>query len=92
MHEFLEVKTPYTQWFERMVGYGFDENIDFAPHSQKSESGGASGVKVILDHALKVDMAKEISMIQRNEKGKQARQYFIDVEKQFKLQHSVEYA
>lgn len=83
LHEFLGVKTPYTQWFERMIGYGFEENVDYVPHSQKSESGGASGFKVIIDHILKIDMAKEISMIQRNERGKQARQYFIEVEKRW---------
>ena len=86
LHEFLEVKTQYTKWFERMCEYGFVENQDYVPVSQKSLSGGASGFKVILDHALKLDMAKEISMIQRNEKGKQARQYFINIEKEYKSQ------
>lgn len=80
LHEFLEIKTPYTQWFERMKDYGFVENIDFVPVSQKSESGGVSGFKVVQDHLIKIPMAKEISMIQRNEKGKQARQYFIKCE------------
>lgn len=83
LHEFLEVKSPYTQWFERMKEYGFAENEDFVPHSQKCESGGASGIKVIQDHAIKLDMAKEIAMIQRTDKGKQARQYFIQVEKDY---------
>lgn len=80
LHKFLEIKTPYTQWFERMVEYGFVENTDFIPVSQKSESGGISGVKVIQDHLMTLNMAKEISMLQRNEKGKQARQYFIKCE------------
>ncbi|MDT2886407.1 ORF6C domain-containing protein [Lactococcus lactis] len=84
LHEFLEVGTPYTQWFERMVDYGFTENIDFIGLSQKSEK--PQGGRPIQDHALKIDMAKEISMIQRNEKGKQARQYFIEVEKELKQQ------
>lgn len=84
LHEFLEVATPYTQWFERMVDYGFAENIDFIGLSQKSEK--PQGGRPIQDHALKLDMAKEISMIQRNEKGKQARQYFIEVEKELKQQ------
>lgn len=52
--------------------------------SQKSEK--PQGGRPIQDHALKLDMAKEISMIQRNEKGKQARQYFIEVEKELKQQ------
>lgn len=66
LHKFLEVATPYTQWFERMVDYGFAENIDFIGLSQKSEK--PQGGRPIQDHALKLDMAKEISMIQRNEK------------------------
>lgn len=80
LHKFLEIKTPYTQWFERMIEYGFVENTDFIPVSQKSESGGISGVKVVQDHLMTLNMAKEISMLQRNEKGKQARQYFIKCE------------
>lgn len=83
LHEKLGVNTPYTQWFERMKEYGFTENIDFVLHSQKCESSNASGYKVIQDHVIKLDMAKEICMIQRNEKGKQFRKYFIQVEKDF---------
>lgn len=82
LHEFLEVKTPYTQWFERMVGYGFVENSDFVLVLQKCETNNPKNpFTTIIDHALKLDMAKELSMLQRNEKGKQARQYFIEVEK-----------
>lgn len=80
LHEFLEIKTPYTQWFERMCEYGFVENTDYIPVSQKSESGGISGVKVVQDHLMTLNMAKEISMLQRNKKGKQARIYFIKCE------------
>lgn len=81
LHDFLGICTPYTQWFSRIREYGFEENADYFPYSQKSESGGASGIKVILDHLIKLDMAKEICMLQRSEKGKQARQYFIQIEK-----------
>lgn len=80
LYEFLEINTPYTQWFERMCEYGFAENKDFIPHSQKCESGGITGVKVIQNHLITIAMAKELSMIQRTEKGKQARQYFIKCE------------
>ena len=82
LHEFLEVTTPYTQWFDRMKEYGFTENVDFIGLSQKSEK--PQGGRPTIDHAMKLDMAKEISMIQRTEKGKQARQYFIEVEKEYK--------
>lgn len=84
LHEFLEVKTRYTQWFDRMVEYGFVENIDFFTVSQKWETNNSKNpITEIIDHAIKLDMAKELAMIQRNEKGKQARQYFIQVEKEW---------
>ena len=86
LHDFLEVKTPYHIWFERMTEYGFTENVDFIGFEQKSSKlGGRPSV----DHALKIDMAKEISMIQRTAKGKEARQYFIQVEKEHKQQQQV---
>lgn len=80
LHAFLELKTPYTQWIERMLEYGFIENTDYILVSQKSESSNITGVKVIQDHLMTIAMAKEISMLQRNEKGKLARQYFIKCE------------
>ncbi|MET1928451.1 antA/AntB antirepressor family protein [Enterococcus faecium] len=84
LHEFLEVATEYKKWFSRMAEYGFVENIDFVRVTQKCPTPG--GIQNITDHAMKLDMAKEISMIQRTEKGKQARQYFIQVEKEYKQQ------
>lgn len=83
LHEFLEIGTQYTKWFERMKEYGFEENQDFLAISQKRLT--AQGNKTTyIDHAVNLDMAKEISMIQRNEKGRQARKYFIAVEKKLK--------
>lgn len=81
LHDFLEVNEKYTQWFDRMVEYGFTENVDFVGLSDISEK--PQGGRPKQDHAIKIDMAKEIAMIQRSEKGKQARQYFIQVEKDF---------
>lgn len=76
LHEFLEVNSNYTTWFKRMCEYGFTINEDFIPILEESTGGRPSE-----NHAIKLDMAKEIAMIQRNEKGKQARQYFIKIEK-----------
>lgn len=85
LHKFLEVKTRYSIWFDRMVEYGFAENIDYVALVQKRTTAQGNQTEYI-DHALKLDMAKEISMIQRTAKGKEARQYFIEVEKEFKQQ------
>ena len=79
LHEFLEIKTEYRKWFSRMIEYGFTENIDYQRVTQKCPTLG--GIQEMVDHEVKLDMAKEIAMIQRNEKGKQARQYFLQVEK-----------
>lgn len=76
LHNFLEVTTAYKDWFPRMVAYGFEEGKDFS--SKMSESTGG---RPRTDHIIALDMAKEISMIQRTDKGKQARQYFIECEK-----------
>ena len=91
LHEFLEVGSNYTTWVNRMIEYGFTENIDYTEVWSDSQNGNAveylgtpqkmSANGYFIDHALKLDMAKELSMIQRNERGKQARQYFIQVEK-----------
>ncbi len=88
LHEFLGVKDHYTDWFKDMCKYGFTENFDFITLNELSEKTEGSRLvkRNIINHALKLDMAKEISMIQRNEKGKQARQYFIEVEKELKQQ------
>ncbi len=80
LHEFLEVKTPYKRWFDRMVEYGFDENIDFITVGQKSPIANG-GYQEIVDHHVKLDMAKELAMLQRTDKGKEARRYFLQVEK-----------
>lgn len=85
LHEFLEVQTKYTDWFKRMVDYGFTENVDFSVFlKNENDETAFGGTRKITDHAMTLDMAKEISMIQRSEKGKQARQYFIQVEKEYK--------
>lgn len=76
LHGFLEVKTAFKDWFPRMCEYGFSEGTDFC--SFLSESSGGRPAQ---DAQLTIEMAKEICMLQRNERGKQARQYFIQLEK-----------
>ena len=85
LHEFLEIRTKYKDWFRRMVEYGFEEAIDFIRVAQKRATNNLKNpVTTVIDHAISIDMAKEISMIQRTEKGKIARQYFINCEKKLK--------
>lgn len=79
LHEFLEIKTEYAKWISRMIEYGFTENQDFRVIVKNDEN--PKGGRPSTDHEIKLDMAKEIAMIQRNEKGKQARRYFIQIEK-----------
>lgn len=82
LHDFLEVTERYSSWFLRMTKYGFEEGVDYVG----CKVFNTLAKQELQDHALTLDMAKEISMIQRTEKGKQARQYFIDVEKAYKQQ------
>lgn len=84
LHEFLGVNERYTQWFKRMCEYGFTENIDYLLLSEKAETNNPKNpFATITNHQLTIDMAKELCMLQRNEKGKQARTYFIELEKQW---------
>lgn len=78
LHQFLDVETEYRHWFPRMCEYGFTDGIDFRSFLNESTGG-----RPAQDHQITIDMAKEISMLQRNEKGKIARQYFIEVEKRW---------
>ena len=79
LHDFLEVKTAFKDWFPRMCEYGFSEGIDYCSFLS-NRSDGLPG-KPKHDAQLTIEMAKEICMLQRNERGKQARQYFIQLEK-----------
>jgi len=82
LHYFLEVETPFHKWIPRMLEYGFIENVDWTKVSSNNQSYS-------FDYALSMDCAKEISMIQRTEKGKIARQYFIECEKQLQQHFAI---
>lgn len=84
LYEALEIKTAYKDWFPRMCEYGFNEGKDFCSILSESTGGRPS-----TDHQLSIDMAKEICMIQRSEKGKQFRQYFIEVENKWNTPEAV---
>ena len=79
LHEGLEIKSNFTTWFDRMCEYGFTEN-DYKKCFPNLESG-CNGGQNMVDYQISVDMAKQICMIQRSEKGRQYRQYFLDLEK-----------
>lgn len=75
LHDALQVKTAYKDWFPRMCEYGFSEGTDFCSFLSES-SGGRPAV----NHQLTIDMAKQLCMIQRTDIGRKFRQYFIQVE------------
>lgn len=91
LHEFLQVKTAYKDWFPRMVEYGFTEGEDFNPLKieRVQDEGGRKVNRTLDDHQLTIPMAKELCMIQRNERGKQARQYFLAIEAQWNSPEAV---
>lgn len=80
LHMFLEVQTRYNDWFARMCEYGFAEGEDYYSNlSKTSELGGRPAI----DHLMTLSMAKELAMLQRTEKGKEARRYFIHIEEEW---------
>lgn len=79
LHKALEVGTEYAKWFERMCEYGFTEGQDYSSFLT-NRSDGKTG-KPRTDHALSIDMAKELCMIQRTEIGKRCREYFLTIER-----------
>ena len=83
LHAALEVKTLFKDWFPRMLEYGFENGRDFNPLKieQVRLEGSREVSRTVDDAEITIEMAKEICMLQRSEKGKQARQYFIQLEK-----------
>ena len=83
LHEGLEIKTAFKDWFPRMAEYGFEIGKDFNPlkNEQVRIEGSREVTRELVDYQISVDMAKQIYMIQRSEKGKQYREYFLELEK-----------
>ena len=81
LHAFLESKQDFSTWIKnRIEKYGFVENQDFVRFHKKMEANNAT----MIEYYITLDMAKEIAMIENNEKGRDVRQYFITCEKQAK--------
>ena len=92
LYEFLEVKTRYNDWIERKIKkYEFIENIDFITITQKRVTVQGNEINYN-EHILKLSMAKELAMLENNDKGKQARLYFIKCEEEYKKQKQVTFS
>ena len=83
LHDMLGVNSNYTTWFNRMCDYGFKEHVDFETCFPNLESEKQHGGQNKVDHQLTIPMAKEICMLQRTERGKECRQYFIRIEEEW---------
>ena len=83
LHDMLGVNSNYTTWFNRMCDYGFKEHVDFETCFPNLESENQHGGQNKVDHQLTIPMAKEICMLQRTERGKECRQYFIRIEEEW---------
>lgn len=83
LHAFLEVGKDFSTWIkDRIDGYGFTEKLDFEVFTETGEN--PSGGRPAKEYAISIDMAKELAMVERNAKGKQVRQYFIECERRAK--------
>lgn len=89
LHQFLEVGKDFSNWIkDRINQFDFVEGVDFVKTQDLSSpnlANAKSRAQVRIEYILTLNMAKELSMVERNEKGKQARQYFIQCEKQLKV-------
>lgn len=77
LYTYLDLKERFSKWFSRMSEFGFESGADYTPYQMVHPLNG----QAVQDFVLSMDCAKEISMLQRNDKGKEARKYFIAVEK-----------
>ncbi|WP_375629852.1 MULTISPECIES: antA/AntB antirepressor family protein [unclassified Bartonella] len=81
LHAFLGITSKFADWIKnRIKECNFRENIDFIGFSKNLEKGGRPSI----EYHITLDMAKHLSMIERNDKGHEARQYFIKCERLLK--------
>jgi anti-repressor protein len=80
LHKYLESTERFSNWIDRQFKYGFEEGVDYIGCEEFNTLANQS----LMDYALTLDASKEISMLQKNDKGKEARRYFIDYENQHK--------
>ena len=80
LHKFLEVTERFSSWMERHFQYGFEENVDYLGCKVFNTQANQE----LQDYYLSLDCAKEIAMLQKSDKGREARKYFIECEKQLK--------
>ena len=80
LHKELNIAGRFSRWFEQMSEYGFEENVDFTS-VQNCTVVNNGAMRELQDYQITLDMAKEIAMLQRNEKGKQIRKKLIELEK-----------
>ena len=86
LHKGLGIDTKFQDWFKRMLKYGFEESEDYNKFEYKVQSQKRERTYTEIDYILKIDMAKEIAMIQRNDKGREVRKYFLECERKLKEQ------
>jgi anti-repressor protein len=84
LHQWLETQDQFAQWAKRMFEYGFTQGTDYEAQTEFVEHSNGIGGRNRIDYILTIETAKEISMLQRTDKGKEARQYFMECEKQLK--------
>ena len=91
LHDSLEIETKFKDWFPRMCEYGFEQAVDFNPLKieQVRIEGKRQVKRELQDYQMTIDMAKEIAMLQRTEKGKEIRQKLIQLEKDWNSPHKV---
>lgn len=82
LYERLEIKTRFSDWWKSQLNYGFEEYIDFTGVGTPTVVNNGA-ILELQDYVIKLDMAKELAMVSKSDKGKEVRKYFIQVEKDF---------